>query len=157
MAGFRRLLVLCIFALLPTTTLAGALDDVGAVVDRWTKAFVANDVDALVKLYASDAIFIGTAGLTALVGRDAIRAYFARLAKSGDKVVIDNNKINVLDDNNAYVTGFYTFTATRNGEIRKSSAGFTMVLSKRGNDWLIVHHHSSRRSLPSPDAPTRRG
>jgi len=80
-----------------------------------------------------------------------VRSYFDRLAKSGDKVSINNRKIVVLDGNVAYVTGFYEFKATRNGETRKSPAGFTMV------DWLIAHHHSSRRSLAPLTLPLRRG
>ena len=38
-------------------------------------------------------------GLTLKEGSEAIRGYFARLAKSGDKVVIGDRKIIVLDDN----------------------------------------------------------
>jgi ketosteroid isomerase-like protein len=64
-------------------------------------------------------------------------------------VSIGIRKIVVLDDNVAYVTGFDEFTATRNGETRKSPAGFIMVLVKHGNDWLIAHQHSSRRSTPT--------
>jgi hypothetical protein len=78
------------------------------------------------------------------------------LAKSGDKVVIGARKIIVLDDNVSYATGFYEFSAVRNGEVRKSWAGFSMVLVKRGNDWLIAHHHSSQRSSPSPGVPPLR-
>jgi uncharacterized protein (TIGR02246 family) len=107
---------------------AGPADDVGAVFDRWATAFNSNDVDALVNLYAPDAILVGTAGLTLKEGRGAIHNYFARLAKSGDKVMIDDRKITVLDNNVAYVTGFYEFKAVRNGEMRKSPAGFTMVI-----------------------------
>jgi uncharacterized protein (TIGR02246 family) len=157
MGRYRWLMVLWILALTPTMALAGASEDVGAVVDRWMTAFNANDVDALVKLYAPDAILVGTAGLKPVEGSAGIHAYFSRLAKSGDKVVIDSRKTIVLDNNNAYVTGFYTFSAARNGEIRKSPAGFTMVLSKRGDDWLIVHHHSSRRSQFWRRSPIRRG
>jgi hypothetical protein len=95
--------------------------------------------------------------LACLFTKGAKRSYFDRLAKSGDKVSINNRKIVVLDGNVAYVTGFYEFKATRNGETRKSPAGFTMVLVKRGNDWLIAHHHSSRRSLAPLTLPLRRG
>jgi hypothetical protein len=49
----------------------------------------------------------------------------------------------VLDDNISYATGFYGFSAVRNGAVKKSWAGFSMVLVKHANDWLIAHHHSS--------------
>ena len=56
-------------------------------------AFNSNDVDALVSLYAPDAILLGSTGLTLKEGSEAIRGYFARVAKSGDKVVIGDRKI----------------------------------------------------------------
>ena len=156
MRRFRRLLVL-VAMMAPVIVFAGPSEDVGAVIDRWATAFNSNDVDALVNLYAPDAILVGTAGLTLNEGNEAVRSYYARLAKSGDKVVINNRKIIMLDDNVAYVTGFYEFSAHRDGEMRKSPAGFTIVLVKRGNGWLIAHHHSSRRSLLSPTSLLRRG
>jgi uncharacterized protein (TIGR02246 family) len=156
MGRFRLVLVLAVLALMPTFSAAALADDAGAVVDRWAAAFNSNDVNALVSLYAPDAILVGSTGLILEEGSEAIRGYFARLAKSGDKVVIGARKIIVLDDNVSYATGFYEFSAVRNGEVRKSWAGFSMVLVKRGNDWLIAHHHSSQRSSPSPGVPPLR-
>jgi uncharacterized protein (TIGR02246 family) len=156
MGRFRLVLVLAVLALMPTFSAAALADDAGAVVDRWAAAFNSNDVNALVSLYAPDAILVGSTGLILKEGSEAIRGYFARLAKSGDKVVIGARKIIVLDDNVSYATGFYEFSAVRNGEVRKSWAGFSMVLVKRGNDWLIAHHHSSQRSSPSPGVPPLR-
>ena len=150
MGRFRWLLIFAALSLAPLNALAGPMEDIGAVVDHWATAFNSNDVDALVNLYAPDAILVGTSGATLMEGSKAVRSYFARLAGSGDKVAIDNRKIDMLDDNIAYATGFYTFSAVRGGEMRKSPAGFTMVLIKRGNDWLIAHHHSSVRSGPPP-------
>ena len=157
MGTSRCVIVLVAVLALAPLAFAGPTEDVDAVVDHWVTAFNSNDVGALANLYAPDAILLGTAGLTLHEGSEAVRSYFDRLAKSGDKVSINNRKIVVLDGNVAYVTGFYEFKATRNGETRKSSAGFTMVLVKRGNDWLIAHHHSSRRSLAPLTLPLRRG
>jgi uncharacterized protein (TIGR02246 family) len=144
--------------LLLTLILATAepADDAGSIVDRWVTAFNSNDVDTLVSIYAPDAILLGSTDLTHKEGSDAIRGYFARLAKSGDRVAVDNRKVIMLGDNVAYVTGFYTFSAVRNGEVKKSLAGFGMVLVKPGRDWLIAHHHSSQRSSPSPSLPLQR-
>ena len=135
---------------------AGPTGDAGSVVDRWVTAFNSNDVDALVNLYAVDAILLGSTGLIFQEGNEAIRSYFARLANSGDKVAIGDRKIIMLDDNVSYATGFYEFSAMRNGEVKKSWAGFSIVLVKHINDWLIAHHHSSERSSPSPSLPLQR-
>ncbi len=116
-----------------------------AALDRWVTTFNANDVGALVKLYTPDAILVGAAGSTLTEGSEAIRKYFARLENSGDKVSIGIRKVVALDDNVAYVTGFDEFTAVRNGETKTSPNGFSMILVRRGNEWLIAHQHSSRR------------
>src|SRR5262245_41697938 len=142
MRRFRWFLVCAVLALTPLKALAGPMEDIGAVVDHWATAFNSNDVDALVDLYTPDAILVGTTGLAAVEGSEAVRSYFARVAGSGDKVAIDSHKIKMLGNDVAYATGFYTFNAVRNGEMRKSSAGFTMVLVKHRKGWLIAHHHS---------------
>jgi uncharacterized protein (TIGR02246 family) len=144
MQRFGPMLVALVM-LAPIAASAGPSEDAASVVDRWAKAFNANDVDALVKLYAPDAVLIGPAGSTVNEGSDTIRKYYSRLEKSGDKVKMDVRKVVVLDDNVAYVAGFDEFTAVRNGQTGTSSNGFTMVLVRRDNQWLIAHQHSSRR------------
>jgi uncharacterized protein (TIGR02246 family) len=153
-----RLLIVALFTLTPAIGLAGPAEDAGSVVNRWAEAFNANDVDSLVDLYAPDAILVGTAGSSLFEGKDGVHNYFARLANSGDTVSVETSKVIVLHDEVAYVTGFYTFSGVRHGELGKTRAQFTLVVVKRGSKWLIAHHHSSRRSTPaSPAAPVRRG
>ena len=127
MGRFRSILVLAmlVLALMPILATAGPADDAGSVVDRWVTAFNSNDVDALVSLYAPDAILLGSTGLTRKEGSEAIRGYFARLAKSGDKVVIGDRKIVVLDDNVAYATGFYEFSAVETA--RRKNLGLDLA------------------------------
>ena len=149
MGTFRRVLLVVLAMLAPVTASAGPAEEVASAVDRWATTFNANNVDALVKLYAPDAIVIGPAGSTINEGTEAIRKYYARLEKSGDKVLLGIHKVVVLDDNVAYVAGFNEFSAVRGGETRKSPNGFTMILVKRGDHWLITHQHSSRRSTPT--------
>jgi ketosteroid isomerase-like protein len=56
--------------------LADAKGEALAVLDQWTKAFAASDVDAIVKLYAPDALFMGTGSKTVVTDPAAIRKYF---------------------------------------------------------------------------------
>src|SRR5262245_28265493 len=146
MGRIGRLVLVVLAMLVPVAASADPAADVAKTLDNWAATFNANDVDALVKLYTPDAVLVGTAGSTLNEGSDAIRKYFARLEKSGDKVSIGIRKIVVLDDSVAYITGFNEFTAVRNGETRRSPTGFTMVMVRRGSEWLIAHQHSSRRS-----------
>jgi uncharacterized protein (TIGR02246 family) len=142
---FARLALVVLATLVPVAALANSAEEVSKAVDHWTSVFNANDIDALVKLYTPDAVLIGPAGSTINEGSDTLRRYYARLEKSGDKVVIGIHKVVVLDEKVAYVAGFEEFTAVRNGETKTSPNGFTMILVKQGNDWLIAHQHSSRR------------
>ena len=43
-----------------STAAADSKADALQIVDLWAKAFSASDVDAIVKLYAPDALFMGT-------------------------------------------------------------------------------------------------
>jgi uncharacterized protein (TIGR02246 family) len=154
----RLLIVVALLTLSPAITFGGPAEDAGSVINEWVEAFNANDVESLADLYASDAILIGTTSSNLIEGKDGVRNYFARLAQSGDKVLVETSKVIVAHDNFAYVTGFYTFGGVRHGHPSTTKAGFTMILVKRGSKWLIAHHHSSRRSAPtSADPPLRRG
>ena len=78
-------------------------------------------------------------------GSAAIRNYFKGLPGSGNTVKIGERNMVVLGDAAVMGVGFYEF--------RAGQARFTFVMVKRGNEWLIAHHHSSR--LPEPPAPPR--
>jgi hypothetical protein len=59
-----------------SSAVAGPKEDALAVLEAWTKAFAASDVDGIVKLYAPDALFLGTASKTVVVKPEGIRSYF---------------------------------------------------------------------------------
>jgi uncharacterized protein (TIGR02246 family) len=143
MERFWSALVIAVMILVPTFAVAGTAEDARKTVDHWAAAFNANDVDALIDLYLPDATFFGTIGLTAKEGNEAIRGYYSRLANSGDRVTIGDQKTVALDDNAVYVIGDYEFSAFRNGQRQTATARFTMLLVKRDNRWVIAHHHSS--------------
>ena len=149
MTRVTRLLIIVLLALSPAEVAFSApADEASAVIDRWAAAFSANDADAVVALYAPDAILLGTVSPILSEGTEAIRAYFARLPGSGNKVVIGERRMVVLDDDAVLVTGFYEFTRLQDGTPVPTPARFTMVVVKRGGGWVIMHHHSSIRPKP---------
>jgi uncharacterized protein (TIGR02246 family) len=149
MTTLRRVLIIVLLALAPTgAAFAGPADEASAVIDHWAAAYNANDVDAVVKLYAQDAILLATTSPLLAEGAGPIRAYFARLPGSGNKVAIGERRMVVLSDSAVLGTGFYEFTLNQDGKPVPTPARFTMVLVKRGSDWLIAHHHSSQRPKP---------
>ena len=130
---------------LPATAFAGPEDDANAVVDRWAAAYTANDVDALVGLYTSNAILLGTTSPIASRGAAAIRTYFQDMPGSGRRNTLGERFTVLLSENAVLVTGFYDF-ARREQNYEPRPSRFTMVVVKRDGRWLIAHHHSSPKA-----------
>jgi hypothetical protein len=59
-----------------STAVADSKADALQVIDRWAKAFSASDVDAIVKLYSPDALFVGTGSKAVVTKPEGVRTYF---------------------------------------------------------------------------------
>lgn len=143
-------LVFLAVMLMARTSIAGPAEDANAAIDRFSAAYTANDVEALVQLYAPNAILLGTNSPVISEGREAVRAYFTnlKLAGSGNKNDIQDRRTIVVNDNAVVVTGFYQFTRMSDGKPVPAPARFTVLLTKVGGQWLIAHQHSSPRAMP---------
>jgi uncharacterized protein (TIGR02246 family) len=138
-----ELLAVGLMTLLPAGALAGPAEDASAIVDRWAASLGANDVDAVLKLYTSDALVHGISSPKLCSGSGAIREYFKTAPESGNKVTIGERHMAVLADAAVMGVGFYQVNVLQDGVRVPRSARFTFVMVKRGSDWLIAHHHSS--------------
>jgi uncharacterized protein (TIGR02246 family) len=126
---------------------AGPGEDASAVVDLWSATYSTNDADKLVSLYAPDAVLLGTVSPVMSEGTAAIQKYFSALKGSGNKNAVRERRVIVLDDNAVVVTGFYDFSnAQRMPALRPSR--FTMLVTRKGGEWRIAHHHSSPLEPP---------
>src|ERR1700760_2051847 len=124
---------------------AGPREDAREVVVKWGKAFTEGDVDAIARLYAPDALMIGTAGKTVLTRPEQIRQYFD-VALNRDKprtASLDSAEALVINDNTVVIAGFDTVTSTKDGQQVVTKGRVTFVVARRGADWLIVHLHRS--------------
>jgi uncharacterized protein (TIGR02246 family) len=128
-----------------TEAVAGPVKEANAAIDRWSAAYSANDVEAVAKNYWPDAILLGTKSPVVSIGADAIKNYFTdlKLQGSGNKNAIQERHSLPIDDNSVLVTGFYEFTRMQEGKPVPGPSRFTMLVTKRGNEWRIAHHHSS--------------
>ena len=101
------LIGICTSALLSWSAVAGPQEDALAVLDKWAKAFAASDVDAIVALYAPDALFMGTGSKTVVKDPAAIRKYFedAILTRRPRAAPISSSEVMVLSDGAVLVTG----------------------------------------------------
>ncbi len=130
---------------LPGAASAGPAEEANAVIDRWAAAYSANDVDALVGLYAPDALLLGTTSPILSQGTAGIRTYFQDMPGSGRRNAIVERHTIVLGDDAVLGVGFYDF-ARKEQNYQPRPSRFTMVIANRGGNWVIVHHHSSPRA-----------
>lgn len=138
-----RFPALCLSLSMATSAVvAGPAEDANSVIDQWVAAYSANDREALVNLYAADAILLGTTSPVISQGTDEIRKYFQDLPGSGRKNTIVERRTIVVDENAIIGTGFYNFARASEGDVPRPSR-FTMVMVKRDGRWVIQHHHSS--------------
>ena len=119
------------------------------IIDQWAKAFSASDVDTIVKLYSSDALFMGTGSKEIVSKPDCIRKYFeaALLNNRPRGATLNSYESMVLSDNAVLVIGLDTVTGVRDGNPTSASGRVTFVVARRGPDWRIVHFHRSAMPL----------
>ena len=112
------------------------------VLEQWTEAFLESDVDALVKLHAPDALFMGTSSKTVVSDPAEIRKYFENaFSIQKPRGVVTTQENMVLSDNVVLVAGTSVSTSVVDGEPFPDR--ITFVIAKRGAEWLIVHLHAS--------------
>ena len=141
----EMLIAVALFASLCSTAIAGPKEDALLVVEKWAKAFTDSDVDGIVKLYAPDALFLGTGSKTVVVKPEEIRKYFeqALLSNRPRGARLDSHSTMVVSDTAVVVTGLDTVTGLRDGKPTSANGRVTFVVGKRGSDWQIVHFHRS--------------
>jgi len=148
MARTARVVFIALMLMSPAVAVAGPAESANAAIDRWSAAYDSNDPETIVKNYCPDAILLGTVSPVMSEGTQAIITYFAPIKGTGNKNAIDERRTITINDNAVQVTGFYTFTRMVDGKAVPGPSRFTMLVTKRGSEWCIAHHHSSPHVLP---------
>jgi uncharacterized protein (TIGR02246 family) len=132
-----------------SAAVAGPKEEALLVVGKWTKAFTESDVDGIVKLYAPDALFLGTGSKTIVTKPEGIRTYFeaALLSNRPRGATVGESSVSVLSDKAVVIVGMDTVTGTKDGAIYSANGRVTFVVEKREAGWQIVHFH--RSAMPS--------
>ena len=136
-------LIVGLVMFLSENSFAGPAEDASAVIDRWADGLSVNDTDAVVRLYTSDALLHGISSPKLHRGSAAIREYLKVAPESGNKVMIGERHMIVLGDATVMGVGFFQVNLLQDGVRIPRQARFTLVMVRRGSDWLIAHHHSS--------------
>jgi uncharacterized protein (TIGR02246 family) len=123
-------------------------NDALQVVQRWATAFNESNVDAIVGLYAPDALFFGTGSKALVSSPEQIRSYFeAALQKDKPRgAQLLDHSVKVLSDNVVLVTGLDRVSGTKDGTPYHADGRVSFLIEKRGGSWQIVHFH--RSALP---------
>src|SRR5215469_9550391 len=116
---------------------AGPKEEAFGVIEQFKKAYDASDPPAIVKLFAPDAVFLGTRMQRPTRDKEAILKYFQESAAADlpRKVEIENYEALQLSESAILFTGQDTFSATRDGKTIQTPARFTLVITKGPQGW----------------------
>jgi uncharacterized protein (TIGR02246 family) len=119
-------------------------DEAMQVIQKWAAAFGESNVDAIVNLYAPDALFFGTGSKTLVSTSEQIRSYFSGLQKDRPRgAQLLEHSVRVVSDDVVIVTGMDQVSGTKDGSVYHAQGRVSFVLEKRGSAWQIVHFHRS--------------
>ncbi|MFZ4541387.1 MAG: SgcJ/EcaC family oxidoreductase [Rickettsiales bacterium] len=123
--------------------------EVNAAFSNWRKALSSGKAENVVKLYDKDAILLATLAAKPLTTQEQRTEYFTKLtAKTKLSATVDEEHVKLLDEDNAVVSGLYTFRFEEAGKNIEIPARYSFVYEKENGQWMIVEHHSSK--VPQP-------
>ena len=144
--------LLVLFLLLAFPLAVHAADPATKEVDAaWIKAMKANDVDAVMKCYAPDAI-AALPGAPLARGAKAIRATYEGLLSVNTVTGASISEAGHRQTRNV-ATGWGTFSLTlapkAGGSPATMTGRYTVVVERRGGKWVYVVDHASAEPAPA--------
>jgi uncharacterized protein (TIGR02246 family) len=116
------------------------LNDVSKISEQWAKEWGAKNLDAVVALYADDAVFLPSTG-NRVTGRAAIRELFAGALASHSSELHVRSKKTEQSGQLAYDSGEYEETSTTGGVKKLGRGNYLVVFRREGkNQWRIIQH-----------------
>jgi ketosteroid isomerase-like protein len=118
---------------------------IAAINPAWFEAYNEGDVDRIAALYAEDAVF-NAPGLQALRGREAIRAYLARLA-----FVPPATTEHGLSGDLGWELGTFALTDAAGATV--DTGKYVTVYQRLGGKWLIIRDTLNLDTPPAAAVP----
>lgn len=152
-----KFLAACLLSIVSLSTFAGPKEDALAAYDRFFALFTTDNHEQIAKLFAPDALFYGTGSADVVTTPEGIREYFVR-ALSGTRGAVKATPFErtalVLADNVVAISGKWQSERTLDGKMTTAGpARSTVVMQKRGNQWLIAQFHNSPTPKPPASSP----
>jgi uncharacterized protein (TIGR02246 family) len=113
---------------------------VKALFERWNQALASGNPETVARLYEPGALLLPTLSPTNRSDSEAITDYFSTFLKRQPTGEVTSRQI-LLGCNQATDAGNYRFQLHQPEE--RLNARFTFVYGFDGQQWRIVHHHSS--------------
>ena len=136
---------------------AGPTEDALAAYDQFFAAFTTDNQDQITTFFAPDAQFYGSNSTEVVTTREGIRKYFvaALTGKRGTtKATQFERTALALADTVVAIAGKWQSERTQNGSmVTAGPSRCTVVMQKRGDQWLIVQFHNSPTPKPPGSAP----
>ena len=154
MTRFSRVLILALLvSSMSLATAAAAPAGAQAVDEAWRKAITANDLNAIIALYAEDAV-MWLPDAPEAKGREAIRKSYASLlaANTVTAASLANTRYQISGDLSVGWGDFTLVLAPKAGGNPVSLSGrFSVIARKEDNKWVYVVDHASAH--PAPPTP----
>jgi uncharacterized protein (TIGR02246 family) len=123
-----------------------------SIAQGWVKAFNECQVDALVALYDTEALFWPTTSRSLAAKPEDVRRYFdaaCKLVKASNfKVEVVSESVKLYGDVAISAGQMTAAFKNRQGQPQEASYRFSLAARKMDDRWLIVEHHSS--VMPAP-------
>jgi uncharacterized protein (TIGR02246 family) len=152
----REIAVICVLFITCTPAFAGPKEDALAAYHRFFELFTTDNHDQVAALFAPDALFYGTNSPEVVTTPEGIRRYFvgALTGKRGTvKATPFTQTALILSESIVAISGKWQSERTLEGKmVTAGPSRNTVVMQKRGDQWLIVQFHNSPTPKP-PAAP----
>jgi len=131
-------------------------DQINLDIGHMLGAFELGDVDIMHKYYADDATFVSGVWAPPVVGWANYVPLYKRewSAYQGIQLLRRNTYVFVHADV-AWASYQWEFDASYHGQPYQARGQTTLIFNKVGDNWLIVHNHTSEISQDCPASPTR--
>ena len=149
----KRVAVFACLLLLAGHVNAGPVEDALAAYDKFFAAFTTDNHDQITTFFAPDVQFYGTSSTEVVISREEIRKYFLGAltgTRGATKATQFDRTALQLSDTVVAIAGKWQSERTQGSTMTTAGPSrCTVVMQKRGDQWLIVQFHNS----PTPKAP----
>lgn len=112
---------------------------------HWVTAVNRCDVDAVMQLFAADAMFYGTSTKTLIINSKDIRQYFEQAFDQLQPltVSVDNKKIKSASDDVMLLACTDKWVVTLDGQQKVMLGRLVLTAARQNGEWKIVSFHRS--------------